>query len=183
MSDRVDEMLDRLTPRGPDATLRDRVLAAVEQELAGTDTAATRPAVSRRRSREGRLLAATAAAVALAVGLNFAVAARDDALEARLFGPAPTPRSIAEIVDAVESVTDRETAQRVRQQLIAAQPAQRSGKEAIIRHYERLLAELADAQGRTRREDREMDRHRAGVIDRDATHRQRHLGMAEWRQA
>lgn len=181
MSDRVDEVLGRLTPRGPDASLRDRVLAAVEEELAGTDIAAMR-AVSRHRSREGRLLAATAAAVALAVGLNFAVAARDDALEARLFGPAPTPRSIAEIVDAVESVTDRETAQRVRQQLIAAQP-ERSGKEAIIRHYERLLAELADAQGRTRREDRQMDRHRAGDIDRDTTHRQRHLGLAEWRQA
>ncbi|MCL4194922.1 MAG: hypothetical protein KJZ87_24495, partial [Thermoguttaceae bacterium] len=77
MSDRVDEVLGRLTPRGPDATLRDRVLGAVEEELAGAGTAATRPAASRRRSREGRLLAASAAAVALAVGLNFAVAARD----------------------------------------------------------------------------------------------------------
>lgn len=182
MSDRVDEILSRLSPRGPDTSLRDRVLDVVDEELV-RDTSTMRPAASQRRSREGRLLAATAAAVVLAVGLNFAVAARNDALEARLFGPAPTPRSIAEIVDAVESVTDRETAHRVRQQLIAARSTERRGNEAIIRHYERLLAELADAQGRTRREDREMDRHRTGDIDRDTTHRQRHLGVAEWRQA
>jgi hypothetical protein len=176
-------MLGRLAARGPEADLRRRVLDAVAEEHARPESLADRPVIARRRSPEGRLLAAAAAAVVLAVGLNFAVAARDDALQARLLGPAPTPRSIAEIAESVEAVTDRETAERVRQQLIAAAPGERRGNETMIRHYERLLAELAALQGRTRREDREMDRHRADSADRDTSRIERHLGVADWRQA
>jgi hypothetical protein len=183
VSDSVGDMLDRLTPRGPDADLRRRVLEVVAEELVQPQIAACRPIAVRRKTREGRLLAATAAAIALALALNFAVAARNDALQLRLLGPAPTPRSITEVVQAVESVTDRETAEGVRRQLIAAQPSEQRGTETIIRHYERLLHELADTQGRTRHEDREMDRHRAGLLDRDTSRLERHLGVAERRRA
>ena len=105
----VEQRLRGLTPRGTDPGLRGRVLAAVGRELAAD-----------RVSPWGRRLGlAVAASLLLGVVLNVWVNKASDRRLARLYGPPPVPRQIAEVAEAVASVTDAEIGSRMEQQLVA----------------------------------------------------------------
>ena len=73
------------------------------------------------------------------MGLNFGVARLGDARLAAIYGPEPVPRYITEIADTIASVTDAETGQRVRQQLLAVQRSRRINREQALRNYEHML--------------------------------------------
>jgi hypothetical protein len=106
MSDDLERLLGQLRPRGPASELRPRVLGAVNNEL-------------RRRGSPPWLrwyAAAVAAALLLGVFLNYWVSSRQDERLARLIGPPPVPRTVAEVAKAVEEVTDAETAARLQEQ-------------------------------------------------------------------
>jgi hypothetical protein len=85
--------------------LRPRVLGAVDDELR------RRPAPWLRYYAAG-----VAAALLLSVFLNYWVSSRQDERLARLIGPPPVPRTVAEVARAVEEVTDAETAERLQEQ-------------------------------------------------------------------
>ena len=104
--DDLEQLLKQYSPGEPDARLRDRVLLSVNREL----TKSTR----RRWLRRPGL--AVAASVLLAVAVNAWVYERDRQRQAAVLSSGP-PRTVVEIVDAVESVTDRKTAQLVQQRL------------------------------------------------------------------
>ena len=112
-TDPVEPMLRRFMPDGPDAHLRSQVLGAVARELA-----------SDKRHRRLRTLLGpgwlVAASIVLGAGLNFWAMAAERARDARLYGQRPTPRAIVEVVEAVRSVTDRETASLMEKTLRAA---------------------------------------------------------------
>ena len=108
--DQIQQRLHRLTPRGSGPELRGHVLAAVERELSADP-------VSRWQRRLGL---AVAASVLLGIVLNVWVNTSAPRRQARLYGPPPVPRRIADVAEAVASVTDAETGRRFERQLTAA---------------------------------------------------------------
>jgi hypothetical protein len=110
MSTDPEGVLGRLHPRGVGPELRDRVLGAVAQQLALS------PGVA----RLWRWAGAVAAGLLLGVGLNVWVIRTTEARLARLYGPPTVPQPIVAVAEAVESVTDAETARWVQQRLFAA---------------------------------------------------------------
>jgi hypothetical protein len=107
--DHMEQRLCRLTPRRAAPELREQVLAAVGRGLSAD-------LMSR---WERRLGLAAAASVLLGVVLNVWANKTTDRRLARLYGPPPVPRQIAEIARAVQSVTDAQTGRRIEQQLAA----------------------------------------------------------------
>jgi len=110
MSTNPESVLGRLHPRGAAPELRDRVLGAVALQLAP-------------RAGGGRLwrwAAAVAAGLLLGVGLNVWAVRTTEARLARLYGPSAVPQPIVAVAEAVESVTDAETARWVQQRLLTA---------------------------------------------------------------
>ena len=130
--DDLERLLKQHSPGEPDARLRERVLLCVDREL----TKCTK----RRWLRRPGL--AVAASVLFAVAVNAWVYERDRQRQAAFFSSGP-PRAVLEIADAVESVTDRETAQLVQKRLEMAwrsrspQPRNDSQQQVL-----RLLREL-----------------------------------------
>jgi len=110
MSTDPESVLGRLHPRGAAPELRERVLGAVARQLAPRPGAA----------RLWRWAAAVAAGLLLGVGLNVWAIRTTDARLARLYGPPVVPQPIVAAAEAVESVTDAETARWVQQRLLAA---------------------------------------------------------------
>ncbi|HLW65816.1 MAG TPA: hypothetical protein VKS79_10890, partial [Gemmataceae bacterium] len=104
MNDEVENLLQRLTPRGPDIPVRAQVQAAMERELA-------RPGPVK---WERRLAWSAAAAVLLGIALNYAAIHADNQRQAR-YGT-PLPAEVQETARMVESVSDAETGQWVTQQ-------------------------------------------------------------------
>ena len=105
--DHVEERLRRVTPRGTGTGLREQVLAAVGRELSADPLARW----------ERRLGLAVAASIALGIVLNVWAVRVDRQVQARLYGPRPVPRQIADLAETVASVTDAETGRRLERQL------------------------------------------------------------------
>jgi hypothetical protein len=109
MSTDPESVLGRLHPRSAPPELRERVLDTVARQLASRPGAA----------RLWRSAAAVAAALLLGVSLNVWALRTTDARLARLYGPPAIPQPIAAVAEAVESVTDAETARWALQRLLA----------------------------------------------------------------
>jgi hypothetical protein len=96
----VRQQLEHATPRGAPDSLRERVLSAVQRELAGSSG-----------SRWDKLCGWSAAAALLVGVLAYQwTAALDEDRSARLFGPVPTPQAALELRKTLESETDPDTA-------------------------------------------------------------------------
>jgi hypothetical protein len=113
MNPDFEQRLGQFTPRGTDPEERDRLLGAVARELAASENSSWQ-----RRCRW------VAAALLGSVVLNLWAVQADKARLARLLGPPPVPRPVAEVARAVEGVTDKETAQWVERQCLAAEAEQ-----------------------------------------------------------
>jgi hypothetical protein len=109
VNDEIENLLQRLSPRGPDTLLREQIQSAVERELA-------RPAS---KPWERRLTWAAAAALLLGIALNYAAIRADNERQAR-FGP-PVPAAVQDVARMVETVSDPETGEWVTQQFQQAQ--------------------------------------------------------------
>ena len=159
----VEQRLRGLTPRGTEPELRGQVLAAVGRELAADR-------VSRWRRSPGL---AVAASLLLGVVLNVWVNKASDRRLARLYGPPPVPRQIAEVAEAVASVTDAETGRQVRQQLLTVWRSRPVAPVQSICSSQQILDELESTRKEQRHES-PQDRRRG---DRDTSDCQRHLGL------
>jgi hypothetical protein len=124
MSDDLERLLEKLTPRGAPAPLRERVLAEVGRELK------LAPAAHRR----GWGWAALAASLIFGVVLNFGLAKAHEARLAQIYGPRPVPRQIVELTRTVAAVTDPETASQIQQELLKA-VRQRPSSAAVRERY------------------------------------------------
>ena len=125
----TEQVLGRLTPRGPAVDLRQQVLGAVDAELAVT--------ASPRWT--GRCALAVVATLLFAALLNVWVSRSADRRLAQLYGPRPVPRQIAEIVAAVESVTDAETGQWMQERLLAARASREVPPERAFERYQQII--------------------------------------------
>lgn len=170
--DHAEQRLRRVTPRGAGPELRGQVLAAVGRELAAD-----------RVGPWGRRLGlAVAASLLLGVVLNVWVNKASDRRLARLYGPPPVPRQIAEVAEAVASVTDAETGRRIEQQLVAAWRSRAAALPQRAIDYAQLMRELKLVRKDPRHEDllekgTEMDRDRRRGAPGDTSDCQRHLGL------
>src|SRR5262249_13413488 len=127
-------LLQRLSPRGPDALVKGRIQAAMGRELA-------RPAGLMWERRYGRL---AAAAVLLGLALNYAAIRADNARQAR-YGPPASPE-VQDVARMVETVSDRETGQWVTQQFQRAQrPLSHSGVPAFENNLHYIWQEIEHA--------------------------------------
>ncbi|MHC4176791.1 MAG: hypothetical protein ACYSWU_04750 [Planctomycetota bacterium] len=163
----VERELQRLTPRGSRPELREQVLAAVGRELSA------RP-VSR---WERRLGLAVAASILLGVVLNVWAVRSDRRSRARLYGPRPVPKRIADIAEGVESVTDAEIGQLVQQQLSAAWWSRPTPPPQSIGGPQQIFNEPETTRKEQGHERSKRDRVLPGGGDRDTPDCQRHLGL------
>jgi hypothetical protein len=168
----TERALRRATPRGADPGLRQEVLAAVRRELAA----------DRGSAWQRRLGLAVAASLLLAVALNIWVNKASEQRLARLYGPQPVPRKIADVVEAVVSVTDAETGRRVQEQLIENWRSRAARAPQNPFDYAQIMRELGLAGEDTRYETRhqestQVDRDRRRGDPGDTSYRQRHLRL------
>src|SRR3712207_3790240 len=98
MTDDLEQLLGQHSPAEPDALLRKRVLGAVAEELA------RRPAAN----WASRAAWTVAALLLIGVGLNIWAYRADRERLAKYFAPRPS-RTVLDVADAIESVTDRRT--------------------------------------------------------------------------
>jgi hypothetical protein len=134
-------LLEQLTPRGGPADLRARVLDRIGKELeAGS-------------GRGWQRWCGLAVAAGLVVGsiLNVWICSRQERRLAKLYGPTPIPAAIREIAQAVESITDKQTAQWLEQRFAAAHHPQFSLPEHI-QYLEAFLRDLETSWKEVRRE-------------------------------
>jgi hypothetical protein len=151
MNDELPHPFSEVTPRQAPHSLRTRVLAAVDEALSATESCTSgfsaplgataglsssavpcpAAAVGPTRHVSFEKLSALAVAAGLLVGIG--LQAWQWRLEKRieaLYVDKPMPRALADVVRAVESVTDKETARRFAEQLTAmnATPSVREKK-------------------------------------------------------
>jgi hypothetical protein len=134
MNEDLPQPFGRLTPRPAPNELRARVLGAVANELA-----------RRKTPRWERVFeCAVAASLALGIGLNVWLERADEAWQARVYGPLPVSRAIADVAQAVASVTDAQTGQWIQQRLSESRPARPPADPLRSERYERLFHGLTD---------------------------------------
>ena len=142
MSDELPPPFDQVTPRGASDELRARVLAALNRELAPQGETVAPPelaamgataglsssalpcpasVVSRRRSRTLETFSARAVAASLLIGIGLQAWQwrLERQIEASYYGPKPMPSAVADLVRAVESVTDKQTGRLIGERLMA----------------------------------------------------------------
>ena len=177
MNDDAERLLQEVTPRGARAELRGQVLDAVGAELA------TRPA-GRFQRRAAR---AVAASVLISVVLNVWLVTSSNRRRAALYGPAPIPRPIAEVCQAVESVTDVQTGRQIQEQLVAAWRARPVRPPQSVCSFD-VIRDDWDMIGKDWRDENvptslEMDRDRGREPDRDTSDARRSMVLEVWRTA
>lgn len=139
------------TPAAP-SSLRDRVLSAVNRELA-------HELARKRRRRWDRLLTAAAGiSILLGVTVNIWVARQHEQQLARFFGPAAPPRPITQWTETVSAVTGAAQARQLKSQLLDMQRRSRPTTTwQNIEAIDRLLQELAFDDSRSSR--KPLSRH------------------------
>jgi hypothetical protein len=149
VNDEIQQTLEELTPYAAPPSLRREVLAAVDGALNA------RPSWLRRH----RAGLAVAASVLLAVALNWAVATREDRLQAGMPGTLPASGQVA-----------------------AARRQSTSDAIEAMQTYHEMIIHLANSRGTgdvKAQEGIQMDRDRPRPVGGDRTSDQRHFGVAE----
>jgi len=136
VSDELPDIFRQLRPRPAPAALRPRVLDAVERTLARS----TKP----RWERAFEL--AAAACLMLGVGLNVWCWRTEEPWQLRVYGPSPIPGTIVAVAQSVAAATDRQTGERVKEQLAAAWLARRRMTALQSWHYERIFSDRTISQ-------------------------------------
>jgi len=155
----VERLLQSATPRGAPPELRDRVLAAVADEL---DSSA----------RPGRSLhpaLAVAAAVVVSLASNVLVSDAVDRRLAIVLGPIPVQKQAAEIADDISSITDAPSGRWAYERLTAGRSRDDEARQYAVRLQQMIQHFTFDPQGaadETPRENPQMDRDRHGSRDR-----------------
>ncbi len=174
MSQDIERLLNQVTPPDLPPELRDRVLAAVNNEL----TVIVRtPARSRPRSRPGL---AAAAALLVSLVLNHVVNTTVDRRLAEVLGPRPVPQQAAEIAADIATLTSSQTGKWAFDRFTADR-----GREGDTQLYfqrlklmiDQLTAETREDADETLQEDLQMDRDRRGRSDRHPPGAQRILRL------
>jgi hypothetical protein len=133
MNDDLPEAFRRLTPLAAPSELRGRVLEAVEREL-------NRP----KKPRWERVFErSVAASLLIAAGLACWRTRAEEQWQARVYGPPTVPSAIAEVAQAVASVTDEQTGRWVQERLSAGSSSRRDDVKSRLETYQRILDELA----------------------------------------
>ena len=178
MNDDIERLLDRLTPRGVRAELRVDVLAAVTGALQAEPDRLCESRTNSPWLRRSALV--VAASLLVGVALNVWANETSKRRLARLFGPPPVSKRAMEIADAIEEITDAQTAQWVYRRLTV--PHRSDGYPA--KYYatlERLIRELEtvpkDSYYEPPEKDTEMDRDRPGRAGGDRTGCQRRVRL------
>jgi hypothetical protein len=172
-NDDIEQVLGSVTPGGLRAELRPRVLAAVATELR---TERTSPWLR-------RAALAVAASLLVSLALNLWASHVSQRRLARLLGPPPVSRQAQELAQAVEEISDAQTAQWVYQQYASPRPSE-DGLEAYAA-YRDMVRRLIEASpelpkelyDETPQEDSQMDRDRSGRAGGDRAGGQRLLGL------
>jgi hypothetical protein len=160
----MEQRFGQLTPRRAGAELRGQVLDAVAGELG--------QAAARRRQRRAAMV--VAASIVLGIVLNVWVGSATDRRLARLYGPTPVPKPIADVTEAVASVTDAETARQVQQRLLAAWQSQRTALPHGISSFPYHTIDFEDWLDEATQKDHDLDRDRPRRGDRRTSGGQRH---------
>lgn len=160
MNDDLERLLRQATPRAAPPELRDRVLAAVAEEL---DSA----------TRVGWLLPlAVAAALLVSLATNVLV---NDAVGRRLavvLGPPPVPKQAAEIAAEIASITDAPTGRWAYARLAASRSRvddARQYADRLNRMIQQFTFETQGAADETPQKDPQMDRDLRGSRGRRAS--------------
>jgi hypothetical protein len=175
MNQDTERRLHQQMLRGPDAELRQRVLAAVEDVLADSSPPA------RRRSLFRPGLAAAAALLASLL-LNHVVNSSLDRRLAAVLGPPPVPRQAAEIAAEITTLTDSRTGQWAFERLTASRGPIVDSQEFVVRVQElirQVTRDLEEPSHETSEEDPQVDRDLRGRIDRDPPGAQRLLRLEQ----
>jgi hypothetical protein len=160
-----EELLHRLTPRGPDSSLKDAVGAAVAQELG-----ATRSPVPRRRPVAGWLVAA---AVLFGIGANYVAIRVDQQRQDRWLRFEPANGAAHDVARMVASVTDAETGAWVEQQFRQAQAHKIPPRHLSLAAYENYIQLiLREADHATTQKVPQVPRLERGRVDRGCVDRQ-----------
>jgi len=170
----VEQTLRRLTPCGAGPELRGQVLAGVGRELSAEPASRW----------QGKLGLAVAASILLGIVLNVWAVRVDRQCQARLYGPRPVPRQIADLTETVASVTDAETGRRLERQLAAIWRSREAELPYPPIDYSQFLREFEVVRKEPPHEDllkegTETNRDRRRRGDRDTSDCQRHLGLED----
>lgn len=130
----IEELSGQIRLLAAPSALRDRVLSAVNNELAR----------GRRRRGDRLLTAAAGISILLGVAANIWVAREHEQRLAGFFGPAAPPRPIAQWTETVAAVTGAAQAKQLESQLLVMQRRPRPTTTwQNIEAIDRLLQELA----------------------------------------
>jgi hypothetical protein len=132
MSDELENLLGRVTPRGAPPELRSHVISLVTNELGA-------PARPKRRSGLAWMIFV---GIFAAVTLNVWVNERHRARLAELYGPDPPATAVEDLRKLIESATDAETAQWFSKRLQTVKP--RIDLDSL-RREQAILAATADS--------------------------------------
>jgi hypothetical protein len=168
MSQDIEHLLHQITPRDLPPALRERVLAAVGEDLntiCPTEVSGT-PARRRLRIRPGLAVAAT---LLVSLMLNHVVNTSVDRRLAAVLGPRPIPRQAAEIAADITALTDSPTGRWAFERLETRQ-AQEGDAQLYLLRIQQMIHQLAADSKETpdepSQEDLQMDRDRRGSRDR-----------------
>jgi hypothetical protein len=179
MSHDLERLFEEASPPGLPPELRERVLAAVDEELNTTRSAVRSSTAARRRGRFRPGLAA-AAALVCSLLLNYGVSTSVDRRLAAVLGPRPVPRQAAEIAAEIAAMTDSQTGKWAFDRL-ASRRGQEGDTELYPLRLKRLIDQLAAETQEISHEalqlDLEMDRDRRGNRDRQPPGAQRILRL------
>ena len=178
----VEKLLAEAMPRGPSAALREKILDAVRRELQAKVAGPIRAVKPRSNRWERRIGWASVISLSLAIALNVGAYNVGDARLASFQNSAYEPAYIVEAVKTIEAVTDAETADWYRRQLLANWRANRPTAEELRQHYERIQEQLTLIEKELChayiQKDPQMDGNSNRVLDGDTSYHQRHSRLA-----
>jgi hypothetical protein len=185
MNQNLERLLNQVTPRALPTELRERVLAAVGEELNPTcpTVSAFPPARRRLRLRPGL---AVAASLLISLVLNYAVNTTLDRRLLAVLGPRPVPRHAAEIAADIAALTDSQTGAWAFDRLASSRGQEDDAHLYPIRlkrMIDQLTADTQETPDEAPQENLQMDRDRHGSRDRNPSGAQRILRMDHWNTA
>jgi hypothetical protein len=185
MNQDIKGLLRQVTPGKLPPELRQRVLAAVEEELSATCPAALQS--RRTHPRRGTYAGlAVAASLLASLFLNHVVNTTVERRLAAVLGPQPIPRQAAEIASEIALLTDSRTGKWAFERLAAGRGRDDDAPIYPLRlrtMIHQLLADFQETSDESTQEDLQMDRNRRGSRDRHPPGAERSFRLEHWNTA